>query len=515
MPEAGPPAAPEPGGLGRPQPDGLTAPDPADAVQPEQDLLDTEDAGPAALRGGALRSAGYVVGLLLSLASAPLLIRHLGQEEFGRYVAVLAIVAVVAGFTEAGLNAIALREYATLRPAERQRLMADVLGLRVVLSLAGIVLGVTFAAVVGYGNVLVLGTFIASVGMLLQSFQAMLSVGLQGNLRFGLATFGDLLRQTITVLLIVALVFADGGVVAFLAVTIVAGLLGVGLTAWFVRDVMPLRPRFRTKTWWPLIKDTIPYAIAIALSAAYFRVAIVIMSLTATELQTGYFSTSFRVIEVLIGVPALVVGAAFPILTRAMRDDQARFAYAASRLLELGVIAGTAMGVAVGLGAGVAVDVLGGKAAAPAADVLRIQGLAMVATFVVVSCSYLLLSMRRNRALLVANAIALTSAIGLTFLLVPLYEAKGAAAAMVGAETALAASMILLLRRADRSLRLPIMIFPIAAAAAVGAVGTALLVTPHELIRAPVGLLVFIGLVALFGRFPPEVRDAFRRRRGA
>jgi O-antigen/teichoic acid export membrane protein len=477
------------------------------------DLLDTSDAGPAALRGGALRGAGYVAGLLLSLASAPLLIRHLGQAEFGKYVAVLSIVAVVAGLTEAGLNTIALREYATLAPGLRERAMADALGLRISLSAIGILFGVALAALLGYGSTLVLGTLLAGIGMLLQSTQMLLSVGLQGSLRFGLATVSDLVRQVVAVVLLVALVLGGAGILSFLAVPIVAGIVSVLLTGYFVRRVMPLRPSFAVSRWWPLVRDTIPYAIAIALNAAYFRVAIVVMSITATELQTGYFSTSFRVIEVLIGVPALIIGAAFPILTRAVRDDRARFASATARLFELGILAGTLMALAIGLGAGFAIQVLGGDEAAPAADVLRIQGLAMIATFVAVACGYPLLSLRRNREIMLANGLALLANVVLTLILVPPLAAQGAAIAAVSAEMALALFTAVLLRRAEPGLRLPLGVLPVAALAGGVAVGAALLLGGPELLRAAVGSVVFLAIVGLLGRFPPEIGHALAARR--
>ena len=44
----------------------------------EQDLLDTPDAGPAAIRGATLRVGSYLVGALLSVAAGALLFRHLG-----------------------------------------------------------------------------------------------------------------------------------------------------------------------------------------------------------------------------------------------------------------------------------------------------------------------------------------------------------------------------------------------------------------------------------------------------
>ncbi len=60
------------------------------------DPLGTAAAGPAAIRGGAVRTAGYAAGVLLSLVAVPFLVRHLGVDGFGRYQTVIAIATIVA-----------------------------------------------------------------------------------------------------------------------------------------------------------------------------------------------------------------------------------------------------------------------------------------------------------------------------------------------------------------------------------------------------------------------------------
>lgn len=477
------------------------------------DLLDTSDAGPAALRGGALRSAGYAAGLLLSLASAPLLIRHLGQADFGKYVTVASVVTIVAGFTEAGLATIAVRDHSTLRGAARDRALADAIGLRITLSAVAILLAAAFSTVAGYGSLLVAGTVLAGVGTLLQSIQWLLTVPLQGRLRFGLLTIIDLARQVLTVAMLVLLVVVDASLLAFFAVPIAAGVVVVAMTVLVVRGLAPLRPRFDAGAWWPLVRDTFPFAIAIALNAAYLRVAVIVMSLLATEVQTGYFSTSFRVVEVLIGVPALVIGAAFPILSRSVVDDPGRFNQATTRVFELAVIVGAVSSVCIGLGAGFAVEVLGGSQAEPAADVLRIQSMVMIVTFVSVACSYPLLSLRRNRDLMVANGVAFSMNLLLCLVLVQLFDAQGAAVAAVAAETVLATTLVLMLRRAAPDLRLPISILPVCLLASAVAVGGATLLGGPDVVSVAVGGTLFVAVISLLGRFPPEVLHAVRASR--
>jgi O-antigen/teichoic acid export membrane protein len=275
---------------------------------------------------------------------------------------------------------------------------------------------------------------------------------------------------------------------------------------------MPLSPRLRDAERWPLLRDTLPYAAAIAVNTIYFRVTIVVMSLIASAQQTGYFATSFRVIEVLVGIPALAIGTAFPILTRAAGEDSDRFAHATERILELALIAGAGLMLAVVLGAPFVVDVLAGARGAPAAPVLQIQGLALVATFLAAATGYPLLSLRRHVALLIANGGALAANVVLTLVLVPIDHARGAAIAAVIAESCLAIGLLAMLLRAGRC---RLRIASLAAVTIAGLAGAAPLLAAgvHPVLRALAGLAIYTAVLALLGRLPPELAHAFERRR--
>lgn len=478
---------------------------------PTRDVLDTPQAGPMALRGGALRVGSYVLGMLLALVSAPLVIRHLGQDGFGHYVTALSIATIAIGLTEAGVNTIALREYASRSGTERDAAMASMLGIRMLLSAVGLIAAVAFAAGAGYEGAIVAGTAVAVLGMAIQVVQTLLTVPLQGAMRFASVAAVELLRNAIATVLIVVLVLAGAGIVPLLAVLAPASLIGLVVTARLVRGLMPLRPQMRVATYGPLLRETFPFAIAIALSSVYFRVTVVVTSLSATALQTGYFSTSFRVVEILIALPVLVIGPAYPIITRAYRDDPERFAHAIRRMFELSVIAGVGIALLLMLGARFATDVLGGPEAAPAAPILRVQGLAVMGTFVAVACGFPLLAMGRYRPLLVANALGLVVTLIAALALVPSLEAEGAAIATVAAEFALAVATVAALIRARPELRLPLRAIPIALAAGGAGVGAGLLLGIHPVVNAIAGLAVYAAALALLGRFPPELAHALRR----
>lgn len=490
------------------------APAPMAAGEPgaKPDLVATSDAGPAALRGSILLGGGYAATIAMSLISAPLLIRHLGIADFGRYATVVALVTVLNGLTDAGLFNIALREWSSRTGDDRRQLMRGLLGVRLQLSVAGVVVGVVFALSAGYDRAMVIGTLVAGAATVLTATTNVVTISLQGELRFGWITVINVVRQAVATALIVALVLAGAGILPLLAATFPAALAALAVAAWLVRGQMPLVPRMRGAEWWPLIRETLPYAAAVAVNTLYFRITIVVMSLVAVSQQTGYFATSFRVTEVLIGVPSLAIGAAFPILSRSARDDPDRFARAGERIIELAATAGIALALMVALSAPFVIDVLAGAAGKPAAPVLEIQAVALAATFLTTAGGFVLLSMRRHMALLVTNGGALVLNLALTLVLVHTDQAQGGAIAGVLAEAALAVSLIAMIVRARAARIHPARLAAIAGA---GLVATAPLLIGgvHPLIRTAAGLAIYGALLAVLRLLPPEIGHALLRRR--
>lgn len=477
------------------------------------ELIDTAAAGPAAMRGGLLRTASFAASLMIGIASAPLLVRHLGGVEFGRYSTALAVVAIVAGLTEGGVTTVALRELsATKDPAAAEALMRDLLGLRIVLSAGGLALGVAFMAIGGYGGALTLGVFLAGVGLMFTAMQGLLAIILQSRLRFGWAALIELSRGVIGIGLIVVLILTDRGTVELLAVTVPVGALTLALTVPLVRGQMSLRPAFAPRRWIPLVREVMVIALAVAVYALYFRVTLLVTSLVSSAAQTGYFAISFRIMEALIGVPALLIGAAFPIISRSARDDRRRFEYATSRIYELSLFLGGVMALGLLLAAPFAIQLLVGTSDHPSVEVLQIQSVALVAGFVVSATSFPLLGMHRNREVLVACCVSLVVAAVAALILAPAHGAVGAAIGANIADFGLAVTLTAMLRRRGGP-PLPLSAVPVMLVAGVCGYGAGRLAGIHPLVEAVVGCLVFLAVLALLRRFPPELRELLTTRR--
>jgi O-antigen/teichoic acid export membrane protein len=476
------------------------------ALPAVSDLLDSPQAGAITVRGGTIRLLGYGAGVLLSVVSAAMLFRHLGVRESGRYVLVVSLVTIAVGITEAGLSALGVRELVQRDPAEAADLLRNLLGLRLLLSTAGVAIACAYATVAGYGARLTAGAALAGLALLLQGVQAVLSVGLQARLRFIAVTFAEFVRQLANTLAVVALVLAGAGLLDFFGALILANVAGLVACLSLLSGTMPLRPAFHRRRWASLLAGTIPFAVAAAIAVVYLRLGLLMLNQVSTAYQTGLYGISFRVIEVLSLVPALVVSTALPIFSRAARDDAPRLAYAVQKMFDTSLLLGAFIALLLAVGAPIVIDIVGGARFHAAQAVLRWHALAICGTFAAQPFGFALLASGRNRAVLFQTAVALSVSVAATAPLAAIHGATGAAAAAAAAEWALAAAGFWLLRQNDGP-RVTLHAAWRIAAAALPGLAAALLLPPVP--ASAVAAVVFIGLAFALRAVPPEILHAF------
>ncbi|MCW3062905.1 MAG: oligosaccharide flippase family protein, partial [Solirubrobacterales bacterium] len=417
------------------------------------DPLDAASAGATAIRGSALRSGGYIAGMFLALLSGPLLVRHLGVAEFGVYVTITALVTIVAGISDLGLTSLGVREWAQRDAHERESLMRDLLGARLAFTAIGIGGAMAFAVAAGYDSRRLLGTALACVALVFMALQGALTVPLAGQLRQGRIAAADIVRQATQVGLIVLLVVVGAGLVPLLGAAIPAALAALAFTAAAARGAIVM-PSVHPRHWTGLLRGTIPFAAASAVSVVYLRTTIIITSLVASAAENGQFAIAFRVIEVLVNVPQLLVGALFPLLARMAVTDRARLRDSLERTLTGSLAIGGLVATVVATGAPIAVLALSGSRPHGAVVALRILGAGLGFTFISAATLYGLLALRAHRSILLINLGALALNAALTLVLADAHGAIGAAIALAVSELAVAAVSTVVLHRALGGLRI-------------------------------------------------------------
>lgn len=399
-------------------------------------------------RGTGLRMASYAAGGVLSLVSIPLLVRHLGVADFGRYVAVLSVVGIAALASDLGITGLALREYTAARDEERPELLRGLLGVRIAIAGIGAVAAVGFAVAAGYTSAAVWGTAIACAGLFAQVYADLVVVSLLVASRFGRAAAVDLARSVTSTVLIVVLVIAGAGLVWFLAAYGAAALVGAAVARRLVTEAVGLRPRVPSGPVRQLLAGSLAYVAATAVHVVYFRSVMLVVSVQASARQAGYFATAFRLAEFAAAAAGVGASTLTPAMVRAA--SAGRLARMATRLVTAALGVGALVAGAVALAAPLIMRVLGGDALEPATSVLRVEAIAIGLFFPVFAAGAALLVMRRHADLVLANATGLVVALVAALALVPSHGARGAAAAAAAAEGVLFVMLAVALVRANR-----------------------------------------------------------------
>jgi O-antigen/teichoic acid export membrane protein len=479
-------------------------------------VLSGSDIADRVVRGGAQRAVGFAVVNLLGVLSSIVLLRHLGVADFGRYGTVIALVSIASGLADAGLNLTGSRELALLPEGhERRRLLGALLGVRLLLLTLAALAAVVFAVVAGYQAEMVVGTALVGLGALLVGTQSTLTLPLVVELRNGLLSINEVLKQVILVAGVVALAIAGAALTPYFAIQVVVG-IGALLAVPFLVD--------RAQLAWPslsraelrhVLVTALPLALASIITALYLRLLIVIASLLTSEYETGLFVTSSRVIEMIGGLAMLVVGVILPVATVAARDDRPRLRYMLSATTKLALVVGGLLALIVVVAARPIVVVLGGEDFAGAASVLRVQAPVVLTVFLVYAWTGFLIADGRRRVLVQCMLVAMTVVIVAGISLTAQLDARGAALAAVAADVVLVAVLERSVRHAGDGhvgVELGYLARYAVALAASGGAALGVMAVAPAVVAAVVAASVFSGLCFALRLVPSELLGMIPRR---
>ncbi len=483
--------------------------EPLDPTVRATELLRTPEAGGRVVRGGVWRGIGFAVGTGIGIVTAALLLRYFSVEQFGVYATVGALLGIVGGVTDAGLTTIAGRELSVAAGEERERLLHHLLVLRIGASAVGVLAAVAFAAVAGYGGEAVAATAIGGVALVLTSAQAMLTVPLWVELRIVTLTTVEVLRHVLTLAGVGVAVALGASLAVFFGVQVAVAVILLPVTVWLARVGVRRARTVRRDLLARLVRETLPLAVAVAMGVLYVRVLVVLVSLLSTERQTGLFGTSFRIFEMLLIAPSILLSVALPLLSVAKEDDEQRLRYGLQRMTEAALLFSALLVVGIGILAEPAIELIGGDEYADAAPVLRVQALALVPLFLGQAWQLGLVAGRAQRALAVTNGLALALVLVLGLVLVPAYGAMGASWAAVGAETVLAALLWLALTRVGKGVAPRFGIVWKVALASGAAAAAGWLLSDLPLLAAAAATAVFALVAVVTRAVPPDVAHAF------
>jgi O-antigen/teichoic acid export membrane protein len=442
------------------------------------------------LRRVAWNTAAQGVGkagvLAIGLASVVITTRYLGAADYGKVALAFAFVQMLGVLADVGLLTVVVREISR-DPAATDRLVGNALLLRLVLSLALLVLAALASLVLPWDTDVRVAVLIAGVPFVLGLVNSALVAVLQARLRMDRAVVADVLGRAVSFAALVVVVTLDLGFYPVVA-TAAAGALVTLVVTWAIvrREARP-RPRAEREVWRSLLVMALPVGAALAVSEVYFRLDTLLVSVFRPYDEVGLYSLSYRMVELIGILPAIVMTSVFPLLARYLQESRELAARAVDAAGDLFVAVGAPIAAGGLVVASDLVRLVGGDEFADAAGPLRLLLFAVALAFVSGLFGHALIAGGRQGSALRLGVAALVFNLVLNLALIPEFGIEAAAAVALASELLLVAGGLVLVRR-DLGLTPRFRLLWRAPAAAAVMAGVLALVSD-----LPLGVLVVLG----------------------
>lgn len=273
------------------------------------------------LIGGACLSLSPLLLSAMSLPAIALVIRQLGPSAYGQWTTAAALVASLAMLTSLGLRGAFVRHLAA-HPEDLPAALAEQLGTRFLLSVAGSAIAVAAVIVLRYPTTVVACVGICSLAMAVTSIATTFVDVLQSMHRSELnagITFASGLALTIAS--VIACLLGGGAVgVALAYCTGPVLLLGVSLAA--VRRMCTIRLILGPRVALRLLRRARAFAAQQLLNSASTHVDSILLPRWIGVTQFGFFSAGTLLATRLNAIPDGLCTAAFPMLSNRFHADR-------------------------------------------------------------------------------------------------------------------------------------------------------------------------------------------------
>ncbi len=406
-------------------------------------------------RNIAWKLAGTAAEKSLRLGLVVTAARLLGPEAWGRYTYALTLALLFVQLTDLGLSLFLSREVARAGRVDRD-FVGQVLALKLVLAagylvlLTGLALGhldePVIAAALALSAVIALGQ--TALEAALHVFRGVQDLKLEARAGTVMAAIQVTLGG-LTLAVVWALELStDQATLAYVAALAVAGILGAGYSWSMVRPIVVPRVRLTRAMVQRFRVEVLPLGIAIVASLIYYKIDVPMIRALHGDLETGYYTAGYKLLEVLAIVPSVLMAATFPALSETVDRDPARARALHGATLRWLLLAGGAAALVITVGAPWIIALLYGDRFDGAVAILPALAPSVVLMFVNYLQTHMLVALGLVRQQMLVSLGLVAVNVGLNAVWIPLWGGRGAAYATAVTELALLVAITPMVSRA-------------------------------------------------------------------
>ena len=379
--------------------------------------------------------AANVIGRILSFFLIIAIARELGDVGAGVYFYAFAFVGVIGLFNDIGLTQLMIREMAKDKKKARHY-FNNFLTMRILLTLATTIVALCASFFLAKSSEEMYAIWIIAGATFFLEMATSLTVVFISSEKMEYSSLSALIERIFSVGLGLAALYTNGTVIALMF----AFLISYFIT--FVYSYLTVIYKFFSvgfgfdiELWKKLLKEAMPFWLTSVFTTIYFRIDTIMLKQYTGLAVVGWYSAAHALLDALYFIPASVIAAVFPAMSRSSTTDKSslheiyRRAFYYLFLLALPLGIGTTI-----LADKIILFIYPGDKFLHSIVILKILIWAEVIIFVSYLNGYLLNSINKQKLFTIATAVGAVFNIGLNLLLIPKYSYIGTSIAIVASE---------------------------------------------------------------------------------
>ncbi|MBI2415939.1 MAG: flippase [Candidatus Kerfeldbacteria bacterium] len=392
----------------------------------------------------ALQFIGKAGGTALGFGTAVLLLRYLGDTQFGYYTSALAYLQLFGILMDLGLYIVLLKKISDVSSPHNQRLINNIFSLRSVTAVLFLTVACSLVWFIPqYPPIVQWAVVVVAANFFFITMNQLLLGVYQKELATGIVAIAEIISKLVLLIgTAVVIYIVPSGLLVLMLIVVLSGTINFVILLWHVKRYLILRWEFDWTIWKQLLQESWPVALSIGLNLIYFKADTVLLGLFQSQTAVGIYGAPYKMLEVIITLPAMIVGLVMPMMNQAFSGHRlGEFKNLYQRtcdglvMIALPLVIGTIV-VAHPLMRFVAgekftseIDALG--------TLLQILMVAVGMIFLGTLTGYLAVIVNQQRAMLWGYAFVAVTALAAYLWAIPRYSYYGAAAVTVYSETAI------------------------------------------------------------------------------
>lgn len=347
-----------------------------------------------------IQLSGKIISLILGLIAMMIMTRYLGQEQFGYYYTVIAFLQFFGILVDFGLT---LTTVQMISDPNRNisKVMNSLMSFRVITAFGFLALAPIVVWLFPYNVYIKLGVLITVASFFCITVIQALTGVFQQKLKMFKVTLAEVIGRVVLVAGVALTVYLEQSIYwVFWSITI-GSVVNLLIVFFQSRKFIQWRLEFDWLIWKEIMSRSWPIALSISFNLIYLKLDSIILSVTRTQAEVGLYGATYRVIDILTMLPAVLMGLVLPVATRYFVEKKKEELF---NILQKSFDALIVFAVPIVLGTMViavpVMEFVAGKEFALSGDILKVLILASGAIFVTTLSGYAVVAVKKQKTMM-------------------------------------------------------------------------------------------------------------------